>query len=161
MAKTEAAAFRQAIADTDWDTVERHGGLNAALKKMNELARESPVSNDRGMIDCCRLRGSRRCRRKGGPFTQEGGSPKWLTHLTTTTLHSQRAFPRCCGRGLAWKALLEAVSHRFPASAETKRSEAAPRVSLDRTARRGAAPEGKEVEGATPVFWRWCATGEG
>ena len=33
----EALMLRQAIADTDWDTVERYGGLNAALKKINQL----------------------------------------------------------------------------------------------------------------------------
>jgi len=71
-AETELLALRQAVAQADWDTVERYGGLNAALKKMNELARESPVSYGRGMIDDCRLWGSRRCRRKGGPFTQGG-----------------------------------------------------------------------------------------
>ena len=30
-AKTEAAGLRQAIADADWDTVERHGGLDAVV----------------------------------------------------------------------------------------------------------------------------------
>ena len=74
-AGTELLALRQAVAEADWDTVERYGGLNAALRKMNELARECPVSNGRGMIDDCHLWGSRRCRRKGGPFTQGG----WAT----------------------------------------------------------------------------------
>ena len=31
--ETEAAALRQAIADTDWDTVERHGGFNTVVEK--------------------------------------------------------------------------------------------------------------------------------
>ena len=72
--------------------------------------------------------------------------------MTTTTLHSQRASPRCCGRGLAWKALLEAGWHGFRASAAIKRSEAAPRVSLPRTARRGAAPGGGRSGESDPTF---------
>ena len=88
---------------------------------------------------------------------QSGGGARrwltrWLTLLTTTTLHSQRARPRRCGWGLAWKALLEAGWHGFRASAAIKRSEAAPRVSA--LARRVVAPhlEGEDVEGATPCF---------
>ena len=71
-AETELFTLRQAVAEADWDTVERYGGLNPALKKITQLARESPVLNGRGMIDDFRLWGSRRCRRKGGPFTQGG-----------------------------------------------------------------------------------------
>ena len=71
-AETELLALRQAVAQADWDTVERYGGLNAALKKMNELARESPMSNARGMIDDFRLWGSRRCRRGGVRLTNVG-----------------------------------------------------------------------------------------
>ena len=71
-AETELLALRQAVAEADWDTVERYGGLNPALKKITQLAQESPVLNGRGMIDDFRLWGSRRCRRKGGPFTQGG-----------------------------------------------------------------------------------------
>ena len=63
-------ARRQAIADADVDAVERYGGLNAALKKINQLAQESPVSNGRGMIDDFLLWGSRRCRRMGEYFTE-------------------------------------------------------------------------------------------
>ena len=52
------------------DTVERHGGLYAALKKINQLAQESPVSNGRGMIDDFRLWGSRPWRRMGEYSTE-------------------------------------------------------------------------------------------
>ena len=69
--------------------------------------------------------------------------------MATATLHSQRARPRCCGRGLAWKALLEAGWHGFPASAATKRSEVAPRVSTPRPA---LLTGGKKVVRATPSF---------
>ena len=71
-AETELLTLRQAVAGADWDTVERYGGLNAALKKMNQLARESPLSNGRGMIDDFRLWGSRRCRRGGVRLTNAG-----------------------------------------------------------------------------------------
>ena len=69
--------------------------------------------------------------------------------MAAATLHSQRARPRCCGRGLAWKALLEAGWHGFPASAAAKRSEVAPRVSTPRPALLTGA---KKVVRATPRF---------
>ena len=69
-AERELLALRQAVAQADGDTVERYGGLNAALKKINQLAQESPVSNGRGMIDDFRLWGSSRCRRMGEYSTE-------------------------------------------------------------------------------------------
>ena len=66
--------------------------------------------------------------------------------MATATLLSQRARPRCRGRGFAWKALLEAVWHGFPASAATKRNEAGPPVSAPRPAHRTG---GKMVVKAT------------
>ena len=35
--RSNLALVNQAISDTDWDTVERYGGLNAALKRINQL----------------------------------------------------------------------------------------------------------------------------
>ena len=81
------------------------------------------------------------------------GSPRWRTGwrtlLAPTTPLSQRASPRCCGRGLAWKALLEAAWHGFPASAAT--TVAGRRLAWPRLL---PAPhrEGEEVEGATLGF---------
>ena len=69
-AEIELLALRQAVTQADGDTVERYGGLNAALKKINQLAQENPVSNGRGMIDDFRLWGSRRCRRINAPLTK-------------------------------------------------------------------------------------------
>jgi len=119
-----SVALRQAVADTDWDTVESHGGFNAVVEEILKWEQENRVPKGRGSIDDFRLRGSRTWRRRGGPFTKRGGPPRWCTKwrtlLTTTTLHSQRASPRCCGRGLAWKALLEAGWHGFRASAATR-----------------------------------------
>ena len=66
-AKTEAAGLRQAIADADWESVERWGGLDAALKKISQLKQETPALNGRGMIDDFRLWGSKRCRRINAP----------------------------------------------------------------------------------------------
>lgn len=60
--------------------------------------------------------------------------------------------PRRCGLGLSRNAALDAGHHGFPASAADRRSEAAPRASPFRPARRRAAREGMLVEGATPVF---------
>ena len=76
-AKKVAALLRQALADADWDTVERHGGLNVAIKKIVQWAQETPTSNGREMIDHFRLRGSRRWRHMGGPVTKGG----WRTQV--------------------------------------------------------------------------------
>ena len=89
---------------------------------------------------------------------QSGGGARrwltrWLTLLTTATLLSQRAKPsplwsRLCpetriGRGLA--RIARVLRGKAPCGAGI----ACP---PPRTARRGAAPEGEEVEGATPLF---------
>ncbi len=96
-AETELLTLRQAVAKTDWDTVERYGGLNATLKKMNELAQESPVSNGRGMIDDFHLRGSRRCRRRVSALQTWGRTPRPDMISTTTMSLSQRAEPSLLG----------------------------------------------------------------
>ena len=59
---SEAIMLGQAIADTDWETLERHGGFDAAVKKVLQTEEETRSIDDRGMIDDCRLWGSRRCR---------------------------------------------------------------------------------------------------
>ena len=61
----EAIMLRQAIADTDWEALERHGGFDAAVKKVLQSEQEAAPPNDQGMIDDFRLRGSRRCRQMG------------------------------------------------------------------------------------------------
>ena len=55
----QAAFLRQAIADADRAMVERHGGLNVVMEKIDQLEQETPASNGAGMIDDFRLRGSR------------------------------------------------------------------------------------------------------
>ena len=65
-ASRQAALLRQAIADADRDTVERHGGLNVAMEKIDQLEQETPASNGAGMIDDFRLRGSRTWRTRSG-----------------------------------------------------------------------------------------------
>lgn len=57
-ASRQATFLPQAIADADWDTVERHGGLNVVLEKIDQLEQETPASNGAGTIDDFRLRGS-------------------------------------------------------------------------------------------------------
>ena len=66
----EVLMLRQAIADTDWDTVERHGGFNAVVEKILQWEQENPVPKGRGSIDSFRLWGSRRCRRIGDTATK-------------------------------------------------------------------------------------------
>ena len=72
-AEQEAIMLRQAIADTDWDTLERHGGFDAAVKKVLQSEQETASSNDRGMIDDFHLWGSSRCRRMGVTLSEGGG----------------------------------------------------------------------------------------
>ena len=62
-AKTEAAGLRLAIADSDWDTVERHGGLNEVMSRIGKRA-------EGGRIDGFTLWGSERCRQIGAHPTQ-------------------------------------------------------------------------------------------
>ena len=68
-ADRELLALRQAVSSADWDALERYGGLNAALKKINQLKQETPALNDQGMIDDVHLWGSRRFRRIGETAT--------------------------------------------------------------------------------------------
>ena len=79
-AEQEAVMLRQAIADTDWETLERHGGFDAAVKKVLQFGARNTLLNDRGMIDDFRLWGSRRCRRTWVDHSlTEGGPPEWST----------------------------------------------------------------------------------
>ena len=69
-AEMEILALRQALSQADWDTVERHGGFDAAIEKINQFEQATPASNGRGMIDDFRLWGSSRCRRMGEYSTE-------------------------------------------------------------------------------------------
>ena len=73
----EALMLRQAIAETDFDTIESHGGFNPVVEKILRWERENPVPKGRGMIDRFRLWGSRRCRYMGGHLKKGG----WLTEV--------------------------------------------------------------------------------
>ena len=66
----EALMLRQAIAETDFDTIERHGGFDAVVEMILRWDRKNPVPKDRGSIDSFRLWGSRRCRRIGDHVTK-------------------------------------------------------------------------------------------
>jgi len=135
----ELLILRWAVSNADRETIERYGGLNAALKKINQLKQATPEPQGLGMIDDIHLWGSRRCRRMHAPLKKGGWLTRWRTLWTTTTLLSERAPPRCCGRGLAWKALLDTGWHGFPALAATTvagRRPACPRLAR-RTARDG------------------------
>ncbi len=72
-AEQEAAMLRQAIADTDFDTIERHGGWDAVVTKVIQVEEQSASTNDQGMIDNFHLWGSRRCRQMGVPLFDGGG----------------------------------------------------------------------------------------
>ena len=74
-AERQVLMLRQAVADTDWDTIARHGGFDAVVNKILQWEQKTPASTDRGMIDDFRLWGSRRCRRTHAPLKTGG----WLT----------------------------------------------------------------------------------
>ena len=59
------------------DTVERHDALSVVMEKIDQWEQEDPASNGREMIDDLRFRGSRTCRRMGGPLTRGG----WRTEV--------------------------------------------------------------------------------
>ena len=89
----ELLILRWAASSADRDTVERYGGLNAALRKINQLTQATPEPMGLGMIDDFRLWGSSRCRRIHAPLKKGGWLIRWRTLLTTPTLLSQRAEP--------------------------------------------------------------------
>ena len=62
--------LRQAIADTDWETLDRHGGWDAVVTKVIQSEQETGSSDNPGMIDDFRLWGSSRCRRIGETGTK-------------------------------------------------------------------------------------------
>ena len=70
----ELLILRWAVSSADRETVERYGGLNAALKKINQLTQATPEPQGLGMIDDIHLWGSRRCRRMHAPLKKGG----WL-----------------------------------------------------------------------------------
>ena len=81
--ETRAAGLRRAIADADWDTVERHGGFDVVMEEIDQWEQENPASNGREMIDDFRLRGSRR-------WSRTNASPKkpwWRTGVARDFNH--------------------------------------------------------------------------
>ena len=56
-AEKEILTLRQAMAEADWDTLERHGGFNAVVKKILQWEQENPVSKGCRSIDDFRLWG--------------------------------------------------------------------------------------------------------
>ena len=72
-AEQEAAMLRQAIADTDFEIIERYGGWDAAIERVLQGEELSASTNDPGMIDDFRLWESPRCRRMGVPLSEGGG----------------------------------------------------------------------------------------
>ena len=165
-AEKEILSLREAIADADWDTVARHGGLDATMRKFHQWEQENPASNGRGMIDDFRLRGSRTWRRMGDTATKGGGAGRWCTILTITNLHYQRAKPsplwsRLCPetrivRGLA--RIPRILRGKGPCGAGIVR----PRPDGTSWRRTGGGGSGGSAPGffaagAAPGRGRWCA----
>ena len=109
-AKTEAAVLRQAIADTDWDTVERHGGFDVVREKIVQWEQENPASNGREMIDDFRLWGSRRWRRMGGPLTRGGWRTEVAHVVAHVVAHDFDNYKSALSEGEALAVVVQAVS---------------------------------------------------
>ena len=69
-AEKEILTLWQAIAEAHRDTVARHGGLDAGMRKFHQWYQENPMPKGHGSIDDFRLWGSRRCRRMGDTATK-------------------------------------------------------------------------------------------
>ena len=72
-AEQEAAMLRQAIADTDFEIIERYGGWDAVIERVLQVEELSASTDGPGMIDDFRLWRSLRCRRMGVHLSDEGG----------------------------------------------------------------------------------------
>ena len=99
--ETEAAGLRQAIAETDWDTVESHGGFNAVVAKILQWERKTPAPRDADRSTNSASGGQGRAVVWVATLQGWGGSRRWCMRLATTTLHYQRAQPSPLWRGLS------------------------------------------------------------
>ena len=72
-AEQEAIMLRQAIADTDWETLDRHGGWDAVVQKVIQSEQETGSPDNRGMIDDFPLWQSNRCHQTGVTLTDGKG----------------------------------------------------------------------------------------
>ena len=72
-AEKEILTLQLAVDNADWETLEPHGGLDAAMRKIHQFEQQNPNFNGPGMIDDFRLWGSRRCRRMGVTLSEGGG----------------------------------------------------------------------------------------
>ena len=99
----EIAACPAKLADSGGqDTVEGHGGFSAAaVKKVLQWEQENLASNGREMIDDFRLRGSRPCRRMGGPLSDGG----WRMQVA----HDFDNYKSALSEGKALAVLVQAV----------------------------------------------------
>ena len=151
----EALMLRQAIADTDWDTLERHGGFNAVVKKILQWEQENPASKGRGMIDNFRLWWSERCRQIGAHSTKGA----WCAEVVRGPEPFSRrrpppppvaGFPGKMPESAPVKGCGEPLQ---PPPAEKVR----PRGPFPRPA--GDAPDGSSWRERPPFLGRWCGTG--
>ena len=87
-----------------------------------------------------------------------GGARFWQLQICTIRGQS----PRRCGPGCGRESALDAGWHGLPKSYGVK-SRGAPASRVHPLARRVVAPHGRgrKWRERPPVFWRWCATGEG
>ena len=129
-------------------TVESYGGLDAAHKKIYQLAQENPASNGREEIDDFRLRGSRTWRRMSGHLTKG-----WRIQAVHDFDNCKFALSEGEARtAVVWDVPENPHGTGFPAFSTRGANGAVPGAVPSRPVRRGVAQEGEMVEGATLIF---------
>ena len=157
----EAPMLRQAIADTDWDTVERQGGFNTVVRKILHWEQENPAQRvaDRSTISASAGHAGAVVSRTR---LQGRVAHRWCTIVTPTNLLYQRAQPSPQWRGIYLGSLIGRWLARIPRILRGKvQRGAVPRG--PRLPRRVVAPHerGRLWRERPLVLGRWYATGQG
>ena len=85
--------------------LERHGGFDVVMEKIDQWEQENPASNGHEMIDRFRLRGSRPCRHMGGHLTKGG----WRTQVVHEVAHDFDHYKPALSEGEALAVVVQAV----------------------------------------------------
>ena len=114
-AEQEAAMLRQAVADTDFEIIERHGGFDAVVERVLQVEELSASTDGPGMIDGFRLWGHSDAAVWVSPFQKGGVTLKGDMLVTPATPFSQRAEPSLLWFETFPNPAPDAGQHGFPA----------------------------------------------
>ena len=123
-----------------------HGGLDAVVEEIDQAEEETAALSRNGSIDDIHRWGSRRCRREGGPFTQEG----WPTLMARFFDHHSAFLSEGGARAVVVEEFPE-TPHQTRDNADFPRplreSEAGLRLAFPPPARRNGAPHERDPSG--------------